>query len=104
MFVKEANELDGDLDFHVSEEISVEEDAERKVGWLLKIIFVGTASYMGLQFFPYMGIPATILPSIQLTVNPCMPICIHPSVHLSTHQSAHIQLIAQFFTILVKLF
>lgn len=40
---------------HVSDEISIEEDAERKIGWLLKIIFAGTASYVAFQFFPYMG-------------------------------------------------
>ncbi|CAA6659846.1 unnamed protein product [Spirodela intermedia] len=40
---------------HGRDEISIEEDAERKVGWLLKIIFAGTASYVAYQFFPYMG-------------------------------------------------
>uniref|UniRef100_A0A1D1YUE2 Vacuolar protein 8 n=1 Tax=Anthurium amnicola TaxID=1678845 RepID=A0A1D1YUE2_9ARAE len=38
------------------DQISVEEDAERKVGWLLKIIFAGTASFIAYQFFPYMGV------------------------------------------------
>ncbi|KAK9290983.1 hypothetical protein L1049_009165 [Liquidambar formosana] len=37
------------------DELSIEEDAERKIGWLLKLIFVGTASAVGYQFFPYMG-------------------------------------------------
>lgn len=35
--------------------LSIEEDAERKIGWLLKMIFVGTASVVAYQFFPYMG-------------------------------------------------
>ncbi|CAN6463420.1 unnamed protein product [Victoria cruziana] len=34
---------------------SIEEDAERKIGWLLKSIFAGMAVYFGYQFFPYMG-------------------------------------------------
>ncbi|XP_008796772.3 uncharacterized protein LOC103712127 isoform X1 [Phoenix dactylifera] len=37
------------------DDISLEEDAERKVGWLLKLIFMGTASVVAYQFFPYMG-------------------------------------------------
>ncbi|KAG1348257.1 hypothetical protein COCNU_06G020860 [Cocos nucifera] len=37
------------------DDISLEEDAERKVGWLLKLIFIGTASVVAYQFFPYMG-------------------------------------------------
>ncbi|XP_078434527.1 ARM repeat superfamily protein [Wolffia australiana] len=40
---------------HGREEVSIEEEAEKKAGWLLKIIFVGSASYLGFQFFPYMG-------------------------------------------------
>lgn len=35
--------------------LALEEDAERKVGWLLKLFFVGTAGFVGYQFFPYMG-------------------------------------------------
>ncbi|CAK7325954.1 unnamed protein product [Dovyalis caffra] len=41
--------------FGKRDELSVEEDAERKIGWLLKLIFVGTATFVGYQFFPYMG-------------------------------------------------
>ncbi|KAF3794970.1 hypothetical protein EJ110_NYTH04678 [Nymphaea thermarum] len=37
------------------EDTSMEEDAERKIGWLLKSIFAGTAVYFGYQFVPYMG-------------------------------------------------
>ncbi|KAF8397001.1 hypothetical protein HHK36_018639 [Tetracentron sinense] len=37
------------------DELSIEEEVEKKVGWLLKLIFVGTASYVAYQFFPYMG-------------------------------------------------
>ena len=38
------------------DELSLEEEAERKVGWLLKFIFAGTATAVGYQLFPYMGI------------------------------------------------
>ncbi|KAG6765506.1 hypothetical protein POTOM_029551 [Populus tomentosa] len=41
--------------FSKRDELSIEEDAERKIGWLLKSIFVGTAAFVGYQFFPYMG-------------------------------------------------
>ncbi|XP_052186509.1 uncharacterized protein LOC127797553 isoform X3 [Diospyros lotus] len=34
---------------------SIEEEAERKIGWFLKLIFAGTATIVGYQFFPYMG-------------------------------------------------
>ncbi|XP_002520786.2 uncharacterized protein LOC8272090 [Ricinus communis] len=34
---------------------TIEEDAERKIGWLLKLMFAGTATFIGYQFFPYMG-------------------------------------------------
>jgi hypothetical protein len=33
----------------------LEEEAERKIGWCLKIFFAGTATYIGYQFFPYLG-------------------------------------------------
>lgn len=33
----------------------IEKEAERKVGWLLKLIFAGTATFLGYQIFPYMG-------------------------------------------------
>lgn len=35
--------------------LSIEEEAERKIGWLLKFIFLGTVSAVGYQFVPYMG-------------------------------------------------
>ncbi|KAJ3674755.1 hypothetical protein LUZ60_005371 [Juncus effusus] len=39
-----------------SDEIAaLEEEADKKIGWLLKIIFVLTAGYVGYEFFPYMG-------------------------------------------------
>ncbi|XP_020970437.1 uncharacterized protein LOC107623539 isoform X1 [Arachis ipaensis] len=37
------------------DELSIEQEAERKVGWLLKTIFFATAAAAGYQFFPYMG-------------------------------------------------
>ncbi|KAF5729458.1 hypothetical protein HS088_TW21G01624 [Tripterygium wilfordii] len=37
------------------DELSIEEEAERKVGWLLKLIFAGTATAVGYQLFPYLG-------------------------------------------------
>ncbi|KAJ7965104.1 ARM repeat superfamily protein [Quillaja saponaria] len=37
------------------DEVAMEQEAERKIGWLLKLIFAGTASAIGYQFFPYMG-------------------------------------------------
>ncbi|KAL5732922.1 hypothetical protein ACOSQ2_032614 [Xanthoceras sorbifolium] len=41
--------------FNGRDELSIEQDAERKIGWLLKLFFVGTATAVGYQFFPYMG-------------------------------------------------
>ncbi|KAL0652719.1 hypothetical protein Bca4012_095410 [Brassica carinata] len=38
-----------------SEDLTLEEEAERKIGWMLKLFFAGTATYVGYQFFPYMG-------------------------------------------------
>lgn len=35
--------------------MSLEEEAERKAGWLLKIFFIGTAALVAFEFFPYMG-------------------------------------------------
>ena len=35
---------------------ALEEEAEKKFGWILKIFFLGTAGLVGYQFFPYMGI------------------------------------------------
>uniref|UniRef100_A0A2P2JA42 Uncharacterized protein LOC103332857 n=2 Tax=Rhizophora mucronata TaxID=61149 RepID=A0A2P2JA42_RHIMU len=37
------------------DELSIEEEAERKIGWLLKLMFAGAATAIGYQFFPYMG-------------------------------------------------
>ncbi|KQK13859.1 uncharacterized protein LOC100841601 [Brachypodium distachyon] len=34
---------------------ALEEEFERKFGWMLKIFFLGTAGLVGWQFFPYMG-------------------------------------------------
>ncbi|KAK2982443.1 hypothetical protein RJ640_026286, partial [Escallonia rubra] len=39
----------------VLDEQAIEEEAERKIGWLLKLIFAGTAAFVGYQFFPYLG-------------------------------------------------
>ncbi|KAH9767372.1 ARM repeat superfamily protein [Citrus sinensis] len=36
-------------------DLALEQDAERKIGWLLKLLFAGTAAAVGYQFFPYMG-------------------------------------------------
>ncbi|XP_021309528.1 uncharacterized protein LOC8056751 isoform X2 [Sorghum bicolor] len=33
---------------------ALEEEAEKKFGWILKIFFLGTAGLVGYQFFPYM--------------------------------------------------
>lgn len=40
----------------VADEAYLEQEAERKIGWLLKLFFAGTATFVGYQFFPYMGI------------------------------------------------
>lgn len=40
----------------VADEVALEQDAERKIGWMLKLFFAGTASYVGYQFFPYLGL------------------------------------------------
>ncbi|KAI3469086.1 hypothetical protein Pfo_025749 [Paulownia fortunei] len=41
--------------FFKRDERSIEEEAERKIGWLLKLIFAGTATVIGYNLFPYMG-------------------------------------------------
>ncbi|XP_008456909.1 uncharacterized protein LOC103496719 isoform X3 [Cucumis melo] len=41
--------------FSAYDEREIEKEAERKVGWLLKLIFAGTATFLGYQIFPYMG-------------------------------------------------
>ena len=42
--------------FHFADEVALEQDAERKIGWLLKLFFAGTATVIGYQFFPYLGL------------------------------------------------
>nr|XP_043612091.1 uncharacterized protein LOC122583781 [Erigeron canadensis] len=37
------------------DEKAMEEDAERKIGWLFKLIFAGTATIVGYNIFPYLG-------------------------------------------------
>ncbi|CAL9144689.1 unnamed protein product [Musa hybrid cultivar] len=37
------------------DDMSLEEEAERKAGWLLKLFFIGTAALVAFEFFPYMG-------------------------------------------------
>ncbi|KAF7133439.1 hypothetical protein RHSIM_Rhsim09G0182800 [Rhododendron simsii] len=37
------------------DERTLEEEADRKIGWFLKLIFVGTATAVAYNFFPYMG-------------------------------------------------
>lgn len=37
------------------DEAVLEEEVEKKAGWLLKLFYVGTAGAVGYQFFPYMG-------------------------------------------------
>ncbi|KAG6386432.1 hypothetical protein SASPL_155334 [Salvia splendens] len=39
----------------VLDEKTLEQDAERKIGWLLKLFFAGTATVIGYHLFPYMG-------------------------------------------------
>ncbi|XP_048135508.1 uncharacterized protein LOC115743798 isoform X2 [Rhodamnia argentea] len=34
---------------------ALEQEAERKIGWLLKLFFAGTATFVGYQIFPYLG-------------------------------------------------
>ncbi|KAL7184214.1 hypothetical protein ACSBR2_026379 [Camellia fascicularis] len=37
------------------DERSMEEEAERKIGWFLKLLFFGTGTVVAYQFLPYMG-------------------------------------------------
>ncbi|KAM1269356.1 hypothetical protein PS1_001518 [Malus domestica] len=37
------------------DELSLEEEAERKIGWMLKLIFAGTATCVAYNIMPYMG-------------------------------------------------
>ncbi|CAF2058992.1 unnamed protein product [Brassica napus] len=46
------------------EDLTFEEEAERKIGWMLKLFFAGTATYVGYQFFPYMGFYRGIAPGV----------------------------------------
>ncbi|KAK4798878.1 hypothetical protein SAY86_024243 [Trapa natans] len=41
--------------FSRKDEISLEEEANRKIGWFLKLLFAGTATAVAYQFFPYLG-------------------------------------------------
>ncbi|KAK1572606.1 hypothetical protein Q3G72_035116 [Acer saccharum] len=41
--------------FNRRDELELEQEAEKKIGWLLKLFFAGTAAAVGYQFFPYMG-------------------------------------------------
>ncbi|CAM8962064.1 unnamed protein product [Rhodiola kirilowii] len=41
--------------FTRKEEIALEEEAQRKIGWFLKLLFAGTATIVAYQFFPYLG-------------------------------------------------
>ncbi|KAL0394855.1 UNVERIFIED_CONTAM: hypothetical protein Slati_4451700 [Sesamum latifolium] len=41
--------------FYKGDEKSIEEEAERKIGWLLKLIFAGTATVIAYNLLPYMG-------------------------------------------------
>ena len=49
-----------DVCFRFLEDLTLEEEAERKIGWMLKLFFAGTATYVGYQFFPYMGMCASL--------------------------------------------
>ncbi|KAM7506730.1 hypothetical protein LguiA_017183 [Lonicera macranthoides] len=37
------------------DERAMEQEAERKIGWMLKLLFAGTATVVAYQFFPYLG-------------------------------------------------
>ncbi|KAJ9547393.1 hypothetical protein OSB04_019936 [Centaurea solstitialis] len=40
---------------NVPDERAMEEEAENKIGWLFKLIFIGTATIGGYHIFPYLG-------------------------------------------------
>ncbi|KVH91363.1 Armadillo-like helical [Cynara cardunculus var. scolymus] len=42
--------------YHERDERAMEEEAENKIGWLFKLIFIGTATIGGYHIFPYLGI------------------------------------------------
>lgn len=46
------------------EELSIEQEAERKIGWFLKLLFAGTATVVAYQFFPYMGMVMSTVSSL----------------------------------------
>ncbi|XP_024996406.1 uncharacterized protein LOC112529373 isoform X1 [Cynara cardunculus var. scolymus] len=41
--------------YHERDERAMEEEAENKIGWLFKLIFIGTATIGGYHIFPYLG-------------------------------------------------
>ncbi|CAN6705324.1 unnamed protein product [Malus baccata var. baccata] len=41
--------------YNGKDELSLEEEAERKIGWMLKLIFAGTATCVAYNIMPYMG-------------------------------------------------
>lgn len=49
-----------------SDERTLEEEADRKIGWFLKLIFVGTATAVAYNFFPYMGMPPGFMSLVSL--------------------------------------
>ncbi|WZZ66352.1 hypothetical protein YC2023_077722 [Brassica napus] len=46
------------------EDLTFEEEAETKIGWMLKLFFAGTATYVGYQFFPLYGYVNLIAPGV----------------------------------------
>lgn len=48
--------LKGLIGLYYTDDSALEEEVERKAGWLLKAIFIITAFGVASQFFPYMGI------------------------------------------------
>ncbi|XP_004307707.1 PREDICTED: uncharacterized protein LOC101296238 [Fragaria vesca subsp. vesca] len=41
--------------FNARDELSLEQEADRKIGWLLKLLFAGTATAVAYNIMPYMG-------------------------------------------------
>ncbi|KAK9913817.1 hypothetical protein M0R45_037625 [Rubus argutus] len=41
--------------FKARDEVSLEQEADRKIGWLLKLLFAGTATAVAYNIMPYMG-------------------------------------------------
>lgn len=50
----------------LADELSIEKDAERKIGWLLKLIFAGTASAVAYQLFPYLGLSIGLIHNLVM--------------------------------------